>query len=46
MKTFTKVNKPKLSDSAPKGYQGNHHLWYIKQYRKWLFQKRMNSDQK
>ena len=46
MEVLKKIRKPKLSDSAPKGFHGNHHLWYIKQYRKWLFQKRMNSDQK
>jgi hypothetical protein len=34
-----KFKKPKLSDGAPKGYSGNHHLWYIKQYNKWVLQK-------
>lgn len=46
MKAFMKGNKPKLRDGAPDGYHANHHLWYIKQYRKWLSQKRKNSDQK
>jgi len=29
------VKKPKLTDGAPKGFVGNHHLWFIKEYRKW-----------
>jgi hypothetical protein len=40
MKSTNKVEKPKLGDGAPKGYHGNHHLWYIKQYKKWLSQKK------
>lgn len=36
MKAAIKIKKPKLSDGSPKGYIGNHHFWYIKQYRKWL----------
>jgi len=30
------MKEPKLSDGSPKGYCGNHHLWYIKQYREWV----------
>jgi hypothetical protein len=38
-KKIDKVKKPKIIDGAPKGFVGNHHLWYIKQYKKWLDQK-------
>jgi hypothetical protein len=45
MEVLKKIKKPKLIDGAPKEYRGNHHLWYIKQYRKWLSQKRNYKDQ-
>jgi hypothetical protein len=41
-----KVKKPKLSDGAPKGYSGNHHLWYLKQYSKWFLHKNSEKDKK
>ena len=30
-----KIKKPRLTDGAPKDFVGNHHLWFIKAYRKW-----------
>jgi hypothetical protein len=38
MNQKVQIKKPKLSDGPPEGYEGNNHLWYLKQLKKWLRQ--------
>lgn len=38
-----KIKKPRITDGAPKGFVGNHHLWFIKAYRKWI-ESKQNTD--
>lgn len=40
------MKKPKLKDGAPKNFVGNHHLWFIKEYRKWEESKQESTKQK